>query len=155
MTVKEAIDELKYSRDMCYFDPSTGETDKPYSEECERMAQALDIAIKALECEPVGDFISRQGALDELACMTEKHEGDTFGGDLLHWTGIKTMIENLPAAQPEQRTAQWLINSDGYYPYCSACGEEPKGRTMTDFCPNCGAKIVPSEAKTTGSVAKK
>lgn len=49
MTVKEAIDELKYSRDMCYFDPSTGETGKPYSEECERMAQALDIAIKALE----------------------------------------------------------------------------------------------------------
>lgn len=26
MTVKEAIDELKYSRDMCYFDPSTRET---------------------------------------------------------------------------------------------------------------------------------
>ena len=49
MTVKEAIDELKYSRDMCYFDPSTGETGKPYSEECERMAQALDIAIEALK----------------------------------------------------------------------------------------------------------
>lgn len=51
MTVKEAIDELKYSRDMCYFDPSTGETGKPYSEECERMAQALDIAIEALKNE--------------------------------------------------------------------------------------------------------
>ena len=51
MTVKEAISELKYSRDMCYFDPSTGETGKPYSEECERMAQALDIAIEALKNE--------------------------------------------------------------------------------------------------------
>ena len=56
MTVKEAIDELKYSRDMCYFDPSTGETGKPYSEECERMAQALNIAIKALESEPVENY---------------------------------------------------------------------------------------------------
>jgi hypothetical protein len=51
MDVKEAIDELKYSRDMCYFDPSTGETGKPYSEEFERMAQALDIAIEALKNE--------------------------------------------------------------------------------------------------------
>lgn len=51
MTIKEAINELKYSRDMCYFDPSTGETGKPYSEECERMAQALDIVIEALKNE--------------------------------------------------------------------------------------------------------
>lgn len=38
MTVKEAINELKYSRDMCYFDPSTGETGKPYSEDSEEKA---------------------------------------------------------------------------------------------------------------------
>ena len=34
---------------MCYFDPNTGETGKPYSKDCEEMAQALDIAIAALE----------------------------------------------------------------------------------------------------------
>ena len=35
----------------------------------------------------------------------------------------------------------WIICSDGYYPYCSVCKCEPKGREMTKFCPNCGAKM--------------
>lgn len=37
------------------------------------------------------------------------------------------------------RKGQWLINSDGYYPYCSECMNEPQNRIMTDYCPNCGA----------------
>lgn len=35
--------------------------------------------------------------------------------------------------------AHWYINPDGYYPQCSRCQEEPQGREMTKFCPNCGA----------------
>ncbi len=37
--------------------------------------------------------------------------------------------------------AEWKINCDGYYPYCSNCINEPPGREMTDYCPNCGAKM--------------
>lgn len=37
--------------------------------------------------------------------------------------------------------AEWKINADGYYPYCSACKKEPPGRCMTAHCPNCGAKM--------------
>ena len=37
--------------------------------------------------------------------------------------------------------ARWLINSDGYYPYCSACMAEPEDGIMTDFCPSCGARM--------------
>lgn len=40
-----------------------------------------------------------------------------------------------------QNTAQWLINSDGYYFYCSNCKQEPKGKIMTNFCPNCGKEM--------------
>lgn len=36
---------------------------------------------------------------------------------------------------------KWLINSDGYYPYCSECCNEPTMRIMSKFCPNCGAKM--------------
>ena len=36
---------------------------------------------------------------------------------------------------------RWIINSDGYYPYCSECKEEPKHGEMTHYCPNCGAKM--------------
>lgn len=42
---------------------------------------------------------------------------------------------------PPQRHGQWLINPDGYYPYCSECYYEPKGGEMTKFCPDCGAKM--------------
>ena len=35
----------------------------------------------------------------------------------------------------------WIICSDGYYPYCSVCKCEPKGREMTKFCGECGAKM--------------
>jgi ligand-binding sensor protein len=36
---------------------------------------------------------------------------------------------------------RWLINPDGYYPYCSVCKEEPDSGKMTKHCPNCGAKM--------------
>lgn len=36
---------------------------------------------------------------------------------------------------------KWLINSDGYYPYCSNCGNEPPGRRMTNYCSSCGASM--------------
>ena len=38
-------------------------------------------------------------------------------------------------------TGEWKINCDGYYPYCSRCGYEPKGGLMSNFCPNCGADM--------------
>ena len=40
-----------------------------------------------------------------------------------------------------ERHGEWKINPDGYYPYCSECGKEPKNGVMSKFCPNCGAKM--------------
>ena len=41
----------------------------------------------------------------------------------------------------EEKHAKWNISCDGYYPYCSNCKEEPQGREMTRWCPNCGARM--------------
>ena len=41
----------------------------------------------------------------------------------------------------KQSEGEWVICSDGYYPYCSECKHEPKNGVMTDFCPKCGAKM--------------
>ena len=41
---------------------------------------------------------------------------------------------------------KWLICSDGYYPYCSECRNEPKSGIMTKYCPECGAKMDKKEA---------
>ena len=40
-----------------------------------------------------------------------------------------------------EKHGKWLINPDGYYPYCSECGQEPKEREMTKFCSNCGTNM--------------
>lgn len=39
------------------------------------------------------------------------------------------------------KKGHWLINPDGYYPYCSLCKNEPQNRVMTKYCPNCGADM--------------
>ena len=36
---------------------------------------------------------------------------------------------------------KWLICTDGYYPYCSECGNEPTRGEMTKYCPECGARM--------------
>ena len=51
----------------------------------------------------------------------------------------------------ERKHGQWLINPDGYYPYCSNCKTEPKHGDMTDYCPKCGA--IMDLPKITGKAA--
>ena len=41
-----------------------------------------------------------------------------------------------------RKTGRWLVNPDGYYPYCSECNTEPKNGEMTDYCPSCGAHMT-------------
>lgn len=65
------------------------------------------------------DLISRQAAIAKLFNELDQDE--------------------LPSIRP--KTGHWLINSDGYYPYCSICKNEPQNRVMTKYCPNCGAKM--------------
>ena len=60
-------------------------------------------------------------------------------------------IDNLVKEMTEPKTkktaiqAKWDINCDGYYPYCTNCGEEPKSGVMSNFCPNCGAAMTKGE----------
>lgn len=51
-------------------------------------------------------------------------------------------VEEMESEDVESiKHGRWLINSDGYYPYCSECNEEPTMRIMSKFCPSCGAKM--------------
>lgn len=45
------------------------------------------------------------------------------------------------------QTAEWLINPDGYFPYCSRCLKEPEGHFLTPFCPYCGARMVKARGR--------
>lgn len=54
----------------------------------------------------------------------------------------KKVIDKIPIADVRPNIhAKWEISCDGWYPYCSNCKQEPQGRIMTNFCPNCGADM--------------
>ena len=63
MTLDEAIAQLKMDRDLCNFNPMTGE-EEPMNEDCRKSVEALDMAIEALSQESSEDVISRQAAID-------------------------------------------------------------------------------------------
>lgn len=49
-------------------------------------------------------------------------------------------------ASTERKEGVWVINPDGYYPYCNKCGYEPERPNIhndnrTPYCANCGAKM--------------
>lgn len=55
---------------------------------------------------------------------------------------ILRIIDAQPTADvTEVKHGKWKINSDGYYPYCSECNNEPENGKLTKYCPNCGAKM--------------
>ncbi len=76
----------------------------------------------------MAEYIEREKAIGLI---------ERYGGDI-----AVREIKRLPTAdvRPE-RHGHWIISCDGYYPYCSECTKEPQGRVMTDWCPNCGAKM--------------
>lgn len=46
----------------------------------------------------------------------------------------KTTDEEQPV-----KCGKWIVSSDGYYPYCSECGDRPP--KITNYCANCGTKM--------------
>lgn len=83
----------------------------------------------------MAEYIERESLLNEI-CENKLMVREPAAKKII---GI---IESVTAAdvRPE-RHGEWKINPDGYYPYCTECGEEPQGGEMTKWCPNCGAKM--------------
>lgn len=88
-------------------------------------------------------FIDKLKLYNEITnyfCQNCKTQHTTLCENCAIWTVLK-IIRTAPTEKliSLTRLAKWEICSDGYYPYCSNCKEEPQGRVMTDYCPNCGA----------------
>ena len=77
-------------------------------------------------------------------CRTCRHHGHCdFIVTCDHGEMYSPDMSKLETIDPEilRPHGKWVICSDGYYPYCSECKEEPKGGNMTSYCPNCGATM--------------
>ena len=67
---------------------------------------------------------------------------DTYIFDAWDAKIVRAWLDDQPTVDAvEVVHGRWIINCDGYYPYCSVCKEEPKHGEMTNYCPNCGAKM--------------
>lgn len=79
--------------------------------------------------------------------MSRLIDADALVRDLVDNKGfyptiVRRAIETAPTVDAvEVVHGEWKICSDGYYPYCSNCQREPQSGKMTDYCPNCGAKM--------------
>lgn len=119
---------------------------KEYDKErhcCPRWNKVIRQTLQDTRPEPCEDAVSRQAAIAQMQGLP-KWNG-IIADSCVDFEDVISVLENkenLPPVTPKQRTGKWLINCDGYYPYCSECRIEPKSGVMTDFCPNCGAKML-------------
>ena len=88
------------------------------------------------------EYIKRENVLAEIDEFVKQNIAHGFPVDVFDIEMMKKMVEKLPAADVAPVVhSKWEICCDGYYPYCKRCRNEPQGRVMTQFCPNCGAKM--------------
>lgn len=104
---------------------------------CAEDAEALDMAIKALEQQPCEDCISRQEALS--------HKHIVYDDDGIGYSVVRVdEIMALPSVQPTRPTGKWIdIGDEGLVFKCSLCGN--KKTIESNYCPNCGARMAESE----------
>ena len=107
----------------------------------------------------MSDYISRQAAIDALDKRFDSIPMEQTTEILL----LRKDLRNLPSAQPERPNGRWMPvdsysafggdeatwmahgNPVAFY-YCSECKEqayagEDGESLITDYCPNCGAKM--------------
>lgn len=105
--------------------------------------EALEMVIEKVEQEPCNDCISRQAAIEQSIVLRDISNPDK------EWEVVTVAtIKHLKSVQPEPKTGHWIkINVNYYNRYqCNQCDRLVEEKT--DFCPNCGAKMVePKESE--------
>jgi hypothetical protein len=147
MTKEEILEQLKHDRDLCNFNPSTGESE-PIDEDCRKSAEALDYAIKALEQQPSEDCVDRNHIIATISHHHFDKDKDNF--DLLVHNLCKE-VKALSPVTPTRKVGEWCKQNDDYFDWyeCSECGYGGEGEMQysseydvrTKYCPNCGAEM--------------
>lgn len=84
--------------------------------------------------------MSKEKQIEEMAKDLAKHSFFYNGGCLMNYSNTAKLLYN--AGYRKQSEGEWIDVEDTFlYRYkCSLCGEIKLGK-MTNFCPNCGAKM--------------
>ena len=118
MTKEQAIEILKKDKALCEFNPTTGESE-PISEDCRKSAEALDMAIKALEQQPSEDCVSRaeeRKIAKEMYLEVSNMDLDIHTiSDCISYTSSKcrqVLEDKLQALPPVTPTQRWIPVSE-------------------------------------------
>ena len=97
------------------------------------------------------DLISRAAAIAEVMLMVKAHEHEIFRGEMLHYTGIKAMLEAQPAVDAVPVVhARWRELKDGSEECTNCFGLCPHEENYNgdiifnfgcEYCPWCGARM--------------
>ena len=117
--------------DGCCYD-----LDYDIDEEIKRNIESGDI--KIVEDYNNGGYISREEAKSAY-CRNFCTQGAACPD--YRCKEVNDAFDKIPPAHIKPMSARWIINSDGYYPYCSNCKHEPQSGKMTRYCPDCGARM--------------
>ena len=90
------------------------------------------------------DLIKRQDAIDAMYKIVERNlDSSVFEDDLSenpHIDVIVDELENLPSAEPKQKTGKWITQAGlTMNDVCSNCGSI--GRWTDKYCSGCGARV--------------
>lgn len=99
----------------------------------------LRMSIKALEQQPCEDAISRQAVLNKILKFS------VTDGKSVSVTGLWTEVNHLHSVTPHPKIGRWIRKTvAGCFVYgCNQCGWQQT--YATDFCPDCGARMVESQ----------
>lgn len=124
----------------------------PYSPD--EVAEALEMAIKALEAQPSEDCISRQAVIILIDEASEMHpykvvgDSDTYSNYNQGWSDacdwLYANIEGVPSVTPERPKGKWTYIGNSKVNglkicKCSVCEKRTYGSLK--YCPNCGAEM--------------
>ena len=102
----------------------------------------------------MSDLISRQDAMNNLRKWLNFPHYNNGERNII--ACAIAMLEEMPSAERKgasaERKGEWIRNMDSLIgviqkPYCSVCGHSAIGNhgfdcIITNFCPNCGARMV-------------
>ena len=111
--------------------------------------------LRRMDSKDMAAFLARYISDEQLCffCGRNDKEGCSVGSCRSRSVEdiIKGWLDRECAAEAKAATGvkgRWLINCDGYYPYCSECGYEPRVRVdynikdgLPGRCPRCGADM--------------
>lgn len=130
-----------------------------------RRKEAKRWKTKAMQNNSCEDAISRQAVLESIKNLYPDMPVMDIMGARRKWLEkyapyfeCENAVEHLPSVTPKQRTGHWILRDDinGQY-QCDKCGMfsglskfdvEEEGWKLSNFCSNCGAKMVePQESE--------